>query len=160
MKRGSWFKALPFGILAMASSLTFAACDPYAPGACSEILLDTTTTWDGARMKYLQTRRPELTVRTIQFSPNTYNAWHIHEAPVYIYVMEGDFEVILINRYGQEVRRTFHAGEAFNEVVDTTHRGGNPSTSNWTKLLVMNPTEVDCPFMTPDGSPDLCSDRH
>jgi len=104
----------------------------------------------------MKTHRPELTIRTIQFSPNTYNNWHIHEAPVYIYVMSGDFEVIMIDKHGHQIRKTFHAGEAFNEVVDTTHRGGNPSASNWTKLLVMNPSEVNCPFMTPIDSPYLC----
>jgi quercetin dioxygenase-like cupin family protein len=157
MKSGNLVKALSFALLASTSSLALAApCDPNAPGACTEMLLDTKTTWDGAKMHYMQTRHPELTVRTIQTSPGTYNDWHIHEAPVYIYVMSGDFEVIMIDKNGQEVRKTYHAGEAFNEVVDTVHKGGNPSSSTWTKLLVMNPSERNCPFMTPEGSPYLC----
>jgi quercetin dioxygenase-like cupin family protein len=156
MKRGSWSKVLLSGMLAIVPLVSFAACDPYADGACTEMLLDTTTTWDGAPMKYLKTKNPELTIRTIQFSPTTYNNWHAHEAPIYIYVMSGDFEVIMVDKHGTEQRRTFHAGEAFNEVVNTTHRGGNPSYSEWTKLLVMSPSEIGCPFMTPNGSRRLC----
>jgi quercetin dioxygenase-like cupin family protein len=157
MKSGSLLTALPFVVLVSASSLAQAqACDPHAPGSCTDMLLTTKTTWDGKKMEYMHTHRPELTVRTIQTSPGTYNDWHIHEAPIYIYVMSGDFEVIMIDKHGKEIRKTFHAGEAFNEVVDTIHRGGNPSTTNWTKLLVMNPTEVNCPFMTPEGSPYQC----
>lgn len=152
MERNNLIKAGLIAFFAMASSVSFAACDPKAPGACTDMLLDTTTTWDGTPMHYVRTTKPVLTVRTIQFSPTTYNAWHFHEAPVYVYVMSGDFEVISFDDRGKEKRAMFHAGDAFNEVVDTTHRGGNPSASNWTKILIMTPSEVNCPFMTPADS--------
>jgi len=131
------------GTVAVLSTGAAAFCAPDAPGACTDMLLQSTVTWDGAPMKYLRTRHPELTIRTIQFSPGTYNAPHIHEAPVYIYVMTGAFEVILADGRSQ----TWYAGEAFNEVMNTVHRGGNPGTT-FTKLVIMSPSMEDCPFMT------------
>lgn len=146
------------GLLAAMPVVAKAAevCDPHALGACPNILLDTNTTWDGAPMAYLKTKHPRLNIRTIQFSPGIFNGWHIHETPVYIYVMEGDFQVDMIDKQGNQITKVFHAGEAFSEVVDTVHRGGNPSTDTWTKLVVVNTTQDDCPFMTPVGSPPVC----
>jgi quercetin dioxygenase-like cupin family protein len=122
------------------------------------MLLQSSVTWDGAPIKYLRTRTPELTIRTIQFAPGVHNAWHIHEAPVYIYVMSGAFEVFLADgRYDR-----WEAGEAFNEVMNTAHYGGNPGTVP-TKLVIMSPSEVNCPFMTAwpltDG-PQCAEDEH
>jgi quercetin dioxygenase-like cupin family protein len=121
-----------------------APCAPDAPGACTEMLLESSVTWDGAPIKYLRTRTPELTIRSIQFAPGVYNDWHIHEAPVYIYVMQGSFEVVHVD--GR--RETWNEGEAFNEVMNTPHYGGNPGSVH-TKLVIMSPSIADCPFMTP-----------
>ena len=129
---------------AAVSTGTFADCAPDAPGACTEMLLQSNVTWDGMPIRYLRTKNPELTIRTIQFAPGTYNKWHIHEAPVYIYVMSGSFDVILAD--GR--KETWFAGQAFNEVMNTVHYGGNPSATEWTKLVIMSPSIKDCPFMT------------
>jgi len=129
--------------LTLASACAFADCAPNAPGACTDILLRSNVTWDGAPMKYLQTKHPELTMRTIQFAAGVHNNWHVHEAPVYIYVMTGSFEVFLADgRYER-----WEAGQGFNEVMDTVHYGGNPGTVP-TKLLIMSPGIAGCPFMT------------
>jgi quercetin dioxygenase-like cupin family protein len=133
------------GAFALASGSVLADCAPDAPGACTEMLLQSTVTWEGAPIKYLRTKTPELTIRTIQFAPGVHNAMHIHEAPVYIYVMSGSFEVNLLDgRYER-----WEAGQAFNEVMNTVHNGGNPSATEWTKLVIVSPSIVGCPFMTP-----------
>jgi quercetin dioxygenase-like cupin family protein len=132
------------GAFALASAGVLANCAPNDPGACTDMLLQSSVTWDGAPIKYLRTKNPELTVRTIQFAPGVHNKMHIHEAPVYIYVMTGSFEVFLADgRY-----QRWEAGEAFNEVMNTAHNGGNPGTV-WTKLVIMSPSIKGCPFMTP-----------
>jgi quercetin dioxygenase-like cupin family protein len=160
MKRQPCFKMWLLGMLALTPSIGFGApCDEYAPGACTEMLLQSSVTWDGAPMKYLKTRQPELTVRTIQFSPRTFNQPHIHEAPVYIYVISGDFQVDLLDNQNRVIEsRVWHAGEAFNEVMNTNHLGGNPSPNTWTKLVIMGPSKVGCPFMTAQGVEPVCDD--
>lgn len=145
MKTKQLLMGCTIAVAAVASTTVRAECAPDALGACTEMLLQSNVTWDGEPMRYLRTKTPELTIRTIQFSPQTYNQWHIHEAPVYIYVMSGSFEVIL----GDGRHETWFAGQAFNEVMNTVHKGGNPSSTEWTKLVIMSPSIKDCPFMTP-----------
>jgi quercetin dioxygenase-like cupin family protein len=127
---------LSFGALAGAE------CDP-GTTFCTHVILKDTTTWDGAPVQFLRTKYPEVEMQSKVFTPGTYNNWHIHRAPLYIYVERGDFEVILLN--GK--KKTFKEGEAFLEVVNTIHRGGNPSSTNDTKLVIAVAGKVGLPFM-------------
>lgn len=140
------------GILGLGAQNAIAACDHSVNPLCVTVIAETTTTWDGAPMEYLKTRHPMMSVRTVELAPGAANSWHIHEAPQYIYVEKGSFEVFLDD--GRNM--TWQAGEAFNEVVHTLHFGRNPGTEP-TRLIVISATQEDCPFMTMPGEELQCT---
>jgi quercetin dioxygenase-like cupin family protein len=133
--------ALVFAVLSLGARAG-AECDP-GSSFCTHVMLKDTTTWDGAPVKFLRTKTPEVEMQSKVFVPLAYNDWHIHRAPLYIYVERGEFEVILLD--GK--KKTWKEGESFLEVVNTIHKGGNPSTTNDAKLVIAVAGKVGLPFM-------------
>jgi quercetin dioxygenase-like cupin family protein len=81
----------------------------------------TTTTTNGRKIAYPQTDSPEVTVVTVDISPNTETGWHVHSIPVYAYVLAGE----LIVHFEDGKQHIFREGDAIIEVVNTPHNGRN-----------------------------------
>jgi quercetin dioxygenase-like cupin family protein len=69
--------------------------------------------------------------------------WHLHEALLYAYVLEGTLEVTYKTVAGTEITNTYNSGEAIMEALQTEHNGKNNTKSD-IKILVVS-----------IGSPDL-----
>jgi quercetin dioxygenase-like cupin family protein len=145
------------GVSALFSASAFAGaeCDP-GTSFCTHIIYKQTTTWDGAPAKFLRTKTPEVEMQSKVFRPRIFNNPHIHRAPLYIYLERGQFQVNLVD--GRQ--RVWNEGEAFPEVVNTIHTGGNPSYTDDTKLVIAVAGKVGLPFMdlypwtTPPADPN------
>lgn len=145
------------------SALAGAECDP-GTSFCTHVILKDTVTWDGAPLDFLRTKTPEVEMQSKVFAPGVHNNWHIHRAPLYIYIERGEFEVELLD--GR--RFAWKEGEAFLEVVNTIHKGGNPSATNDTKLVIAVAGKVGLPFMDAwpwdkppeDPNDDACRRSH
>lgn len=83
-----------------------------------EPLLRTTTSWDGAPLRYPQ-GQAEITGLVVTIAPGGETGWHRHPVPSFGVLLSGELEITL--RSG-EVKRV-RAGEALAEVVDTWHNG-------------------------------------
>jgi DNA-binding winged helix-turn-helix (wHTH) protein/quercetin dioxygenase-like cupin family protein len=77
--------------------------------------------------------QPEITVSTFVLWPGQMTGWHIHQAPLAIYVLEGTLTI----DYGSKGNRRFQAGEAVVEAIDWPHKANNFSDEP-VRLLVFN----------------------
>jgi quercetin dioxygenase-like cupin family protein len=121
-----------------------AGCSNSTPGEISsEVLLDkAAVTILEEAFSYPITNNPEVSSSIITLPPGTQTGWHLHEAPMYAYVLEGTLEVTY-QLDGAEITNTYTKGEAIMEGLNTPHNGAN-NTDKPVKVLVVN-----------FGSPDL-----
>lgn len=83
-------------------------------------LLKTQTSWDGKPIVYPK-GTAEVTGLFIEIEPGGETGWHLHHAPSFAMLLEGELEVQL--KDGRV--KKFNAGDAFAEVVNTLHNGHN-----------------------------------
>ncbi len=91
------------------------------PGVRVTKLLTSTTTANGQKLAYLRTDRPEVTALIVEIPPGGETGWHLHQVPVYAYMLAGTITVEL----GDGTSRDYREGEAILEVRDTPHNGRN-----------------------------------
>jgi quercetin dioxygenase-like cupin family protein len=109
----------------------------------SEVLLDKTDlTIVDESFSYPTTDNPEVTSVIITVPPGAETGWHLHEAPMYAYILEGTLEVTYTVD-GVDKTKVYKKGQAIMEALKTPHNGRNNSNST-VKVLVVN-----------FGSPDL-----
>jgi quercetin dioxygenase-like cupin family protein len=127
-----------FKTLALRSALlctTLVALPGFAAEATPPVsaaqVLKTTHSWDGKPIVYPQ-GSGEATALRIEIQPGAETGWHQHPVPSFAMVLEGTLQVTL--RDGSS--RRFGAGEAFAEVVNTSHNGRNVGAAP-VKLLVV-----------------------
>src|SRR5687767_488634 len=101
------------------ASLPAHAADTPPPVAAAQVL-KTTQSWDGEPITY-PAGRGEVTALSIEIQPGAETGWHHHPVPSFAVVLQGTLQVTL--RDGRT--RQFGPGEAFAEVVNTTHNGRN-----------------------------------
>ena len=118
---------LPFGSYALESSQTVKVTQ----------LLKTTTSWNGAPIKYPQ-GQAEVTTLLVEIAPGGETHWHEHPVPSFGYLLEGTLEVSLAD--GR--KKLLKAGEALAEVIATAHNGRNVGTTPL-KLIVFYAGAVD-----------------
>ncbi len=121
--RDQFFKrAQPLFVAAASMAGVCAASSAFAledHGAITvEPLLRTTTSWDGAPLRYPE-GQAEITGLVVTIAPGGETGWHRHPVPSFGMLLSGELEITL--RSG-EVKR-LRAGEALAEVVDTWHNG-------------------------------------
>jgi quercetin dioxygenase-like cupin family protein len=123
-----------------------ASCSNSTPGEISsEVLLDKAAkTILEEAFNYPVTDNPEVSSSIITLPPGAQTGWHLHEAPMYAYVLEGTLEVTY-KLDGTEKTNVYKKGEAIMEGLDTPHNGVN-NTDKPVKVLVVN-----------FGSPDLAN---
>ena len=115
-----------------------------APAVSSQNLLDKVdSTILGDKFSYPVTDSPEVTSAVITIPAGMETGWHLHEAILYAYVLEGTLEVTYKTVAGTEITNTYNSGEAIMEALQTEHNGKNNTKSD-VKILVVS-----------IGSPDL-----
>ena len=85
----------------------------------SEVLLETSCSWDNVPYISYPSGKPQFTVLKITIPPNTYLPWHSHSIPNAGYILSGFLTIE--NKNGG--KKTLYAGDAVAETVDTLHRG-------------------------------------
>jgi quercetin dioxygenase-like cupin family protein len=118
---------LPFAALAIEPSQTVKVTP----------LLKTTTSWNGAPIKYPQ-GQAEISSLLVEIAPGGETTWHEHPVPSFGYLLEGTVEVSLAD--GR--KKVLKAGEALAEVIATAHNGRNIGKTP-IKLVVFYAGAVD-----------------
>ena len=111
-------------------SLSAFAAEASPPVAAAQVL-KAANSWDGKPIVY-PSGSGEVTVLNIEIQPGAETGWHRHPVPSFAMVLEGTLQVTL--RDGSS--RRFGAGDAFAEVVNTSHNGRNVGAAP-VKLLVV-----------------------
>ncbi|MGY4531412.1 quercetin dioxygenase-like cupin family protein [Pseudomonas sp. TE3786] len=89
-------------------------------GIESEILLKSTTSWDGTAYTSYPRGQPELTVVKIRIPPHSTLNWHTHPVPNAAYMLAGELTVES-RKPGQ--KRLLKQGDTLAETVAIIHRG-------------------------------------
>jgi quercetin dioxygenase-like cupin family protein len=91
-----------------------------APTATNEVLLKSTSSWDGTPYIRYPDGAPELTTLRITIPPRTELPWHTHPMPNVAYVLSGE---LTVERREGGKSKVIKAGDVLPEMVDITHRG-------------------------------------
>lgn len=97
-----------------------------------EPILKTDTTSIGQKIKFPCSDQDEVTMLKITLAPGKATGWHIHEIPVFAYVLKGTLTVEFENH--RLVK--FPANSSFAEVTNTLHQGINNETEELVLLAV------------------------
>ena len=84
---------------------------------------------------------PVVTAAIVTMAPGQETGWHVHEAPLMAWMLEGELTV----DYGPEGQRTYREGDALLEAFRTPHNGRNGGEGNVRLLAV---------FMGAEGVPN------
>jgi quercetin dioxygenase-like cupin family protein len=83
-------------------------------------ILKTETSWDGQPIEY-PSGKAEITGILVEIAPGGETGWHLHSAPSFGMILEGELEVELKTGAVKHLK----PGEALAEVVNTLHNGRN-----------------------------------
>lgn len=64
---------------------------------------------------------PEITSVIVTIPPGGETDWHIHEVPLYVYILDGEVTV----DYGEKGIKVYKSGEAIMEAMQWAHNGMN-----------------------------------
>lgn len=67
---------------------------------------------------------PNITTLIITIPPGGATGWHIHEVPLYAYIVDGEVTV----DYGEKGVKTYKTGDSFMEAMKWVHNGTNETT--------------------------------
>lgn len=126
-------------ILVLTCTLNFARAEEAYSAV--EKLLDTSTTVLGQPLHYPEGGTPKVTAVIVTMKPGEKTAEHLHEAPLFGYVLEGELTVYY-DGHGKKVYRT---GDALMEAMNVWHLGENTGTT---------PMRILAVFMGADGTKD------
>ncbi|RRV04952.1 cupin domain-containing protein [Pseudomonas sp. v388] len=106
-----------FTLLIMAGC---AVTDKKRPSVAPQVLLKSTSSWDGTPYRSYPKGQPELTILKINIPANTRMKWHKHPIPNAAYVVSGQ---ITVQAKGSSRKIQLKAGDTLAEMVDIMHRG-------------------------------------
>ena len=128
-----WLSAMVFALLLFGSAASAQEQGDALPsGFESAPVLKSGETADGDPIKYPQTDSPEIVSVVGTLQPGGRTARHQHPIPVFVYVLEGELEV---QTEGRDAR-SYKAGDAFMESVNTWHQAHNKGSAP-AKILVV-----------------------
>ncbi len=78
----------------------------------------------GEEISYPTKSSAKISSAIITLSPETETGWHLHQSPLFGYIMEGE----LVVDYGKEGQKIYKEGDAFLEALDFPHNGKNLSS--------------------------------
>lgn len=96
-----------------------------------KVLLDTSVDTLGKAVAY-PAGAAHITAQVVTLKPGTTSNPNVHQTPMYLQVLEGDFTV----DYGAQGKKTYHAGEAFIEAQGVPHHGVNEGSTPVTFLAI------------------------
>ncbi|CUW37609.1 conserved protein of unknown function (RmlC-like cupin domain) [Magnetospirillum sp. XM-1] len=105
-------------------------------------LLSTATTVMGEPIRYPDSGPAKVTSTIVTLGPHSEAALHLHPAPMYAYILEGEVVV----DYGPHGKRTFTQGQALVETMAVPHKGIN---------LTDRPVRILCVFMGAEGTANV-----
>jgi len=114
----------------------------------SKEILKTTTTWEGGKIYYPE-EDPEVTGIIIELQEGVDTGFHCHPVPNLAYILSGEIEVEVF----EGPKRIFKKGEAFEEVINTWHRGR--ALKGPAKILVFYIGEFNVPITIKPRGDDL-----
>ena len=98
-------------------SFLYVACTSTPEEIQKEVLLETTTAWDGQPLPAYPTTQPKITILKITIPPNTKLAEHYHAIINCAVITKGTLKVV--KKDGQEL--IIKEGEAVAEVLNDVH---------------------------------------
>lgn len=69
--------------------------------------------------------KPKVTAAIVTIPPGGETGWHLHQVPLFVYVMEGEVTV----DYGAKGTKIYTAGQSLMEAMNWAHNGMNKSTA-------------------------------
>ncbi len=102
------------------------------PPVSSETLLSTQTTIIGQPLSYPTEAPAEVSVSIVTLQPGAETGWHIHPAPLFGHMLEGELTV----DYGTEGTRVYRQGDSLMEATDWPHNGTNTGDGPARALVV------------------------
>lgn len=115
----------------LSAPVTGAADGGDARGLTSRVVLKTSVTADGEKLRYPVTDKPEVTAVEIEIAPGGRTGFHSHPVPVLAWVAAGTLTV----EYEGGLVRSFKAGDPLVETIGRRHEGRNLGTAP-VRLLV------------------------
>jgi quercetin dioxygenase-like cupin family protein len=112
-------------------------------------ILKTETSWDSKPLEY-PSGKAEITGMVVEIAPGGETGWHLHAAPSFGMILEGELEVKLKTGEIKHLK----SGEALAEVVNTLHNGRNIGTVP-VKLVVFYAGAVGQKLMTKETNASL-----
>jgi quercetin dioxygenase-like cupin family protein len=106
----------------------------------AQVLVETTTAWDGRVFPAYPTGTPQIVVKRFSFPPHSVTDWHYHPVINAGLVISGQLTIVC--RDGEE--RTFKAGDPLVEITNRIHRGENRSDE---------PADMVIVYATTPGAP-------
>lgn len=106
-------------ILPLIAALTCLPALSHA-GVEKQILLQSSTSWDGAPYQAYPQGTPEVTLLKLHIPANTDLDWHSHPMPNVAYILSGE---LTVETRDTGKTRVLKAGEPLAEMVATQHRG-------------------------------------
>lgn len=67
---------------------------------------------------------PSITAAIVTVPPGGETGWHLHEVPLFAYILEGELTV----DYGAKGKKTYRAGDSVLEAIGWAHNGTNTGT--------------------------------
>jgi len=107
-----------------------------------ETLLETQTTNFGQPLEYPAGNAAKITAMIVTLAPGEETGRHRHAVPLYGQVLSGQVTI----DYGDYGTKTYTAGEAFMEALDTWHNGHNSGDETLRILAI---------FMGAEGVPNV-----
>jgi len=86
---------------------------------CTEILIQSTSSWDGTPYTSYPAGRPQITILKITIAPHTTMKWHAHPLPNAGYILSG--ELTIERKDG--TKEHLVTRQAVTETVNSVHRG-------------------------------------
>ena len=102
-----------------------------------EPLLQTGETIIGQTFVYPQDSPAEVTAVIVTLLPGEETGWHVHEVPLFGYMLEGELTV----DYGAEGKKIYKAGDSLMEALDHPHNGVNTGAGVMRVLTVFMSSE-------------------
>jgi quercetin dioxygenase-like cupin family protein len=113
-------KTLTVLALCVGAFATTSARAADAAGVNVELLMQSTTSWDGVPYAAYPAGQTELTMLKITIAPHTTLPWHTHPMPNAAYVLSGE---LTVEKAEGGLKRQLVAGDVLPETVNSTHRG-------------------------------------
>jgi quercetin dioxygenase-like cupin family protein len=106
----------------------------------TEILIQSTSSWDGTPYVSYPAGRPQITILKITIAPHTTMKWYSHPLPNAGYILSGELTI----EREDGTKEHFVAGQSVTETVNSVHRG--ITSTERTVLIVFYPGTPGLPL--------------